>query len=398
MKNQISRIVVIVFVLSVFFCRATNAEEFPADLRTVAKCLADELYPDIDAAMKERNQQEVRLEMQTHKFDLAKVKSENAEIQHLATEALAAVTDEINRLETIDNLPKPNNWKVVGASFLDGFLLGYGLPPTGTSIETYQSENTKQEAIDNEFKGLVKSIKKAEIAQRLLPRIAKTYAATLTKSKNGERINAEFHEFPCAFDCLSIENIGENLSDCVIEVKITGEKGDTATSVFFLETWEKGTDLCTICAAGTEFDGEIILRRTAVSVKQVDLTLLSPKYSTSVQYQYGQAERDSDFATMFKDVKLTARYSEASEGIFDNWARSATIYMQGFSRLPPCKLSVTFDGEGQTYFASDSGWTAGNGWTIKGNNKLKDRCTSFSAEVTFPRTNFKIKETWQVNR
>jgi hypothetical protein len=70
--------------------------------------------------------------------------------------------------------------------------------------------------------------------------------------------------------------------------------------------------------------------------------------------------------------------------------------MQGFSRLPPCKLSVTFDGEGQTYFDSDSGWTAGNGWTIKGNNKLEDRCKSFSAEVTFPRTNFKIKETWPI--
>jgi hypothetical protein len=285
---------------------------------------------------------------------------------------------------------------VFGATFLDGFLLGSGGLPTGTSVTTYQFETAKQEAIDNELKGLGKSIKKAEIAQRLLPRVAKTYAATSTKSKNGERINVKFHKFPCAFDCISIENRGEDLSDCVIEVKITGEKGDSATSVFFLETWEKWTGLCTICADGTEFNGEVILRRTVDSVRQVELTLLSPKYSTSIKYDYGQAERDADYATMFKKVKLTVRYSEASEGIFDNWARSATIYMQGFSRLPPCKLSVTFDGERQTYSDSDSGWTEGNGWTIKGNNKLEDRCTSISAEVTFPRTNFKTKESWSV--
>ncbi|MDR0520249.1 MAG: hypothetical protein LBH00_00170 [Planctomycetaceae bacterium] len=149
---------------------------------------------------------------------------------------------------------------------------------------------------------------------------------------------------------------------------------------------------------GIELGGEIIDGQTATHVKRADLILLSPKYSTSIAYEYGQKERDADYETIFKNVKLTARYSEVTSGIFDNWARSATIYMQGFTRLPPCTLSVTFDGEGKTYDASDSGWTEGNGWTIYGNNKSADRCQSIRAEVSFPRTNFKIIKTWDVNR
>ncbi|MDR0520248.1 MAG: hypothetical protein LBH00_00165 [Planctomycetaceae bacterium] len=174
------------FVFLAFISQATFAEEFPAELRVVARCLADTLYPDRDEAVKavkEPSQQAVRLEMQTAKFDLAKVKSDNAEIQHLAAEALAATSDAIKRLDTIDGLPKPNGWKLIGAGFLDGFLLGYGLPPTGTSIGAYQSENAKQEAIDSEIKGLVRAIKKEELAKHLLPRVAKPYAAAETKSK-----------------------------------------------------------------------------------------------------------------------------------------------------------------------------------------------------------------------
>ncbi|MGL6227104.1 MAG: hypothetical protein ACRC10_10840 [Thermoguttaceae bacterium] len=388
-------------VFLVVLNHVTFAEEFPDELRVVAKSLADDLYSDLDEALKEHNPQEVRLEMQMQKFDLAKIKADNAEIQHLASEALTAVSDAIKRLETIDDLPKPNHWKSIGAAFLDGFLLGSLNPPTGLSISTYQSENAKEKALYNEIKGLMLAVKKTEIAQRLLPRVAKPYAATETKSKNGDSIYVEFHEFPCLGDLLIIKNIGKKLQDCVLEVKITGEQGETGTSVFFVEKFESEQTFVRILANGTEFDGEMIGRRTAHHVKKAEMTLLSPKYSTSVAYEYGQKERDDDYALILQDVKLTARYSEAREGVFTEWRRSATIYMHGVPWLPPCILSVTFDGEdngkGKTYTESYSGWSEGAGRKVKGNNRLEDKCKSFRVEVTFPRTNFKINGTWPVD-
>jgi hypothetical protein len=381
---------------------ATTVEangKFPNELRVVARCLAEELHPNLAAAMKKQNQQEARLGLHAQKLDLAKIKSKNKEIKYLADEALIAVTDTIKHLETIDNLPKPNGWKSFGAGFLDGFLIGSGIPPTGISVKTALAENAKEEAINNELKGLINAIKKAEVAQRLLPRVMTPYSAEMTQSKNGERINVAFHEFPCFYDCFSVENCGQDLSDCLIEVKITGEYGDVATSVFFVETWKEGTTLYAICTTGTEFNGEIIMRQTVTHVNQMDVTILSPKYSTVIQYQYGQSERDADYATVFKDVRLeNGIYQKKEPGILTDYQRSFKATMQGFDRLPPCKFTVYFKKAGKKTVAiydEDSGWTAGNSWKITpGNDRLTFEPDEVTAEISFPRTNFTIKRTW----
>lgn len=97
------------------------------------------------------------------------------------------------------------------------------------SVDAVNRIANKQSAIDTEVKALFNAIEKAEIASFLLPRIAKKYAAA--EVSNEGRLGPFFHEF-CYPDVFYIANNGEEIKDCVMEVVVTGKKGDTGKSVF----------------------------------------------------------------------------------------------------------------------------------------------------------------------
>lgn len=398
---KLTKVLAVVFfsALLVVISQTTFAEEFPDELRVVAKHLAHKFHSSIDEASKVPSDHEIGLRRQLQLLDLRAIKSNHREIQHVADEAHTAISDIITQAEILDSLPASNHWWTFGVGIIEAccWLAGYSTDyPGAMTVEVGTYVSLEKAAINDAVKGFWQAQKKWAVTRQLLPRVVKSYAAKETTSNNGDRICMEVHDYPCFADVLNVVNNGAELRDCILEVKIVDKANDSATSVFFVEKFENGKELYATLSLGLEYDGELILQQTVGKIKSAELTLLSPQYSTSITYEYGQQERDDDYKAMFKDVKLTQVYSEATEGIFSNWCRYSTVYMEGFSRLPPCTLAVFFDGEYETYSASDSGWTDGLGWTIYGNNKLEDKCRVIRAEVTFPDTSFKITGSWQV--
>jgi hypothetical protein len=403
MKNFRSFIATLfVFALStvVLFCSVVSAKEFPPELRVVSKSLADEFHMSSDDALKTTNEQEVRLKIQVNKFDLAKVKSNNPEIQHLADESLAAGSEMITHWDNINALPKPSKMKTFWGGFIDGFLLGSGLPPTGTSIRAIQEESAKGDAIAAEARGLIKAIAKAELAMRLLPKVTKPYCAVLANTRNDERLSVRFHSLIWNGGMYCITNNGETLTDCLLEITVSGTTGDKATFCGYIEKWDKESTLYLHGNWGIELEnGEVIGQRCVAATNKVDVTLLSPKFSTSVQYLYNDVECGKTHAILFKNVKLNGSYQKNEPGIFSDWQRSFTTTLQTDITLPDCRYSVTFckGAKRETWSRDVTEWKNGKRVKIKpGNDKLTFEPDTVEVEISFPRSDYKIKGNWNI--
>jgi hypothetical protein len=390
-----------VFALNTaIFYSTIFAKEFPPELRVVAKSLAYEFHTSYVEALKTKSEKEIRLQMQTEKFDLSKVKSNNPEIQHLADESLAAVSEAITRWNNINTLPKPNNMNTFVGGFIDGFLLGSGLPPTGASIRSIQEESAKGDALAAEVQGLITTMTKAELAMRLLPKVAKPYCAVLINTRNDERLSVRFISLIQAGGMYCIINHGETLIDCLLEITVSGATGDKAIFCGYIEKWDKESTLFLHGDLGIKLEnGETIGQRCAEATNKVDVTLLSPKFSTSVQYLYNDVERGKTHAVLFKNIKLSGSYQKNEPGIFSDWQRSFTTTLQTNITLPDCRYSVTFckGTKRETWYKDFSSWKNGESAKIEpGNDKLTFDPDTVEVEISFPRSDYKIRGNWNI--
>lgn len=388
-KNVLYTILALIFSFAI--PRAVLSQEVQQEVsdeyRTVAKHIAAGLHESLKAAQLhyKRPTNDYAKEMDRLILDMEKIETDDPDIKKLVSLALPAAETIIEGLHNIRSIPGMSDDEFV--EHMAMMFITAGEDNTG-----YKKSASRRDAIKAEEQKMNRAALELHRARDLLPLVAKKYAPGPTKSSSiqvGFHQTDKFNDFPNKF---FITNHGDDLKDCIIVTKASGKNDATVTDIYFVEQWPKNTTLWSLHTTITHVPESLI-----DVVTTIDVDILSPDLNTTVNYSYDRAEWKKTYAWVFKNVKLTAKYSEASEGIFDNWARSATIYMEGFSRLPPCTLSVTFDGEGKTYSASDSGWTEGNGWTIKGGNKLEDKCKSYTAEVTFPQTDFKIKESWTIN-
>jgi hypothetical protein len=381
--------------------------EYPDELRIVAKSLAEELFPDVDKALEEPSEKESRLKLLTYKLDLAKVKSKDTEIQLITTDALTAFSEVITRLDRIKDLPKPDNWAPFWGGLLDGSLLVMGAPPTGASIQTVQDETAKGNAIAIEVQAFIKAFSKAETAQRLLPRVCKQYCAVPTKTNNDERISVRFHSLLEKGGMYILTNQGEALDDCLFEITVSNSSGKKATFCGFAERWEQGQVYYVHGIIGFDLGNEEMLGQMCVpQVSKVEVTLLSPKFSTSVQYAYDKAERGKTYAILFKNVKATGSYQKKEPGIFSDYQRSFTTTLATEQNLPACRYSVTFSRQNgwreredrETWFRDLKGWKNGESVKIEpGNDKFTFEPDTVEVEISFPDSTHTLEWNWPVN-
>ncbi len=369
---------------------AAAPKALPPEYRTLAEILSLDIRSDPKQYRDNEGMAEIIGEGHTAVMALRGIKSSDSDINYIAAQGQAAFSDAISRLERINSLPKPpGEGELFVSSFIDGFFSNFA-----GAFERARDAEDKQRAIINEVEGLIGAIDKADAAQTLLPKVAERYAAPV--STNAGRIRVDLDESWGPFgphDWLCLYNTGPDLEDCTILVELTGANGDVRKNVHFLRKWSGNSWMYARYAPDYDLLGRKG-RMTVYNVDTVDVTIFSPKFSTTIHYVYTGAEKDKDVAEWCKDAHLTWWYQAFEEGIFFDTYRGVKLRLDKPAILPKCRVDVTSKSGWQSkglYWEFDY-WEQGDTKTFSHKDLTFDPDT-IEVVISFPGTNHRINRT-----
>tara|TARA_R110001592_G_scaffold165883_2_gene400500 strand:- start:7860 stop:8966 length:1107 start_codon:yes stop_codon:yes gene_type:complete len=347
---------------------------------------------------KKRETSEVMADLQAALLDLREIKSSDKEIMYVSDQVRDAVTVILERLDNLNSLPKPpDEGTLFVGSFVDGFFGNFaGGYHRGLDAEA------KQNALNSEMQPLLAAIDRIDAAQKMLPKIAEKYSATLSDSTG--LIIADFNESwgdSGPDDWIALQNLGETLEDCTILVELTGANGEVRKNVHFLKTWPESTCMWGRYQGGEKILGKTVDRTTVVYVKEMKVTIYSPQFATRIDYTYKGAEKDKDVAYRCEKLTFQGAYQPYEAGVIWDTQRGAQFTMNGVEFLPKCRVNLTFRKGDQAkiwYWDYDS-WMKGETKTLDtpaGGLEFKPDRIDF--EVSFPHTNYKNKATLKVDQ
>jgi hypothetical protein len=322
----------------VLFCGCgPTAKPIPAEYRVIAKALRQELHESRDDFNVPVDNSDILGGIHGAILDLRSVKSEDADINYIAAQASEAVADAAARLERIASMPKPPPQL---ALFLESFLHGWNGDLVTPLVNGTDAEG-KQQAIAREAQALVAAVEKVYATNQLLPKVAEKYAAP--KTQNNGRIAVDVDEsWSGPFDWISLCNTGEALEDCTILVELTGQTGEVQRNVHFIERWPKNTWMYGRYEAGGTAAGRPFGRTTVHKIGKAEVSIWSPRFSTTTIYQYSGNEKDKDYSRWCQNLKFTGRYQPYVKGFFSNTQRGVEFTMTGEPRIPKCRVDVVF--------------------------------------------------------
>jgi hypothetical protein len=291
---------------------------------------------------------------------LSGIQSQDPDIRYVATLGLGAVRDGVTRFERINALPKPPD---AGSLALESFIHGfYGNVFYGYARGIDAEE--KREAILDEVQGLLAAGDKVDAAQQMLPKIAQKYAAT--RSTPHGRITVDIDESWGSIgpdDWVSMYNAGpDDLVDCTIQVVLTAESGKTRKNIHFVRHWPSNSWM-----QARYFPGEEVADRpeagktTARPIQEAEVSIWSPKFTTTLNFNYRGAAKDKDVARYCTDLKFTGRYQPFVSGLILDTQRGAEFTLDGINYIPQCRVDLTFRKGSQSkvwYWEPDS-WARG---------------------------------------
>ena len=389
----------LIVALFVAFLATGLQKSLPPEYRVLAKNLAQETKTSMHAFRDNKGLTEIIAEGHSGIMDLRGIKSSDADIIYIASQGEAAFAEAVRRLERLNSLPKPPS---LGSVMVESFIHGlYGNVFAGYAIGV-EADN-KQAAINAEVLGLVAAIQKADAAHLLLPRVAEKYSASV--AANNGRIVANFHEIwggNFTHDWLDLNNCGSEIEDCTILVEIKGQGGDVRKNVHFVPRWAGNSWIYCRYDTGKFVLDRVIGRMTVNKVDTIDVTVMSPKFSTKVTYVYTGAEADKDIQEHCNKVKFSGRYRPFAGGIVFVDQRAAYFTLDdGIGWLPKCRVDITFTNgvQSKAWYWNFDRWN-------KGEEKLFDPPQNGLAfdphtivlSITFPNTAGRIESTLKIPR
>ena len=111
-------------------------------------------------------------------------------------------------------------------------------------------------------------------------------------------------------------------------------------NVHFVEQLPSNTWMYARYDWGQELNGRAIAHDSR-RIQKVDVTVLSPTFSTKVTYVYQGAVKDKVIAKRCEEVKLTGNYQRFEPGTFWNTDRGVKFAIAGAS-LPQCRVTINF--------------------------------------------------------
>ena len=377
-----------------------SVKPLPPEFRVLAEQLVLEMKPSPDDFRDDKGLPEIIAEGHSAILALRGIRSDDSDIPYVANQGQAAIGEAVSRLERINAMPRPPG---AGSLLVESFIHGlYGNVYYGYALGVDADE--KQKAIMAEVQVLLAAMDKADAAQMILPRIAEKYAATPTAPSG--RIVVDLDESWGWFgpnDWLSIYNAGpEDLEDCTIQVHLTGGTGQSRKNVHFIRHWPANSWMYARYEPGEEIlDRPEAGKSTVTKIQKADVSIWSPKYTTTLTYEYQGAEKDKDIAKWCKDVKFTGRYKPFVPGTLWDDQRGAEFTLDGVAIIPKCHVDVTFrkGAQSKAWLWKYDSWT--NGEKKSFNTSAGDLTfdpSHIDMAISFPDTNYTHKVTLMVNK
>jgi|GEM_PF-2186402 len=376
-----------------------SVKPLPPEFRVLAEQLVLDMKLSPDDFRDDKGLPEIIAEGHSAVLALRGIRSDDFDITYVANQGQAACGEAVSRFERINAMPKPPG---AGSLFVESFIHGlYGNVFYGYALGVDAEE--KQKAIMAEVQVLLAAMDKIDATQMMLPRIAEKYAAT-PSDPNG-RIVIDIDESWGWYgpnDWLKIYNTGpQDLEDCTIQVHLTGETGKSRKNVHFIRHWPANSWRYARYEPGQEIlDRPEAGKSTVTKIQEADVSIWSPKYTTTLSYVYQGAEKDKDIADWCKDLKFTGRYKPFVPGTFWDDQRGAEFTLDGVAIIPKCRVDITFR-EGETskawHWEHDS-WMKGE---KKSFNTSKGDLTfdpsHIDMAISFPDTSYRHEVTLSVN-
>lgn len=321
-------------------------------------------------------------------MSLKEFKSSDRQIEYVARQTEASLTEILQRVERLNALPKPpGTGALVASSFIDGVFGN----PAGGYVRGVEAERM-QAAIKNEAVPLFAAMEKIDATQQMLAPIAKKYAAGPTSP--GNRIVVDLDEawgVVGPFDWFHIYNQGPSIRDATLVVKLTGVGGTMRTNVHFVSDWPANTWLYGRYEVGTQALGKSIGQTTVASIQKIDVDVLSPTFSTSLSYRYTGKARDSDIATYCKPLTFHDRYQPYVQRKFlPDTKRGVEFTLDGLEAIPKCQVKVTFWGgahqKSETW--EFDYWKRGDKKTFRPKEPLEFDPSMVTMKISFPGTDY----------
>lgn len=236
----------------------------------------------------------------------------------------------------------------------------------------------------------------------LLPDLARKYAAA--EDSKGDRVAVQFNEswYGCKpDDWCCFQNRGADLDDCTLLVEIKGAAGQVRKNVHYAKHWPAQAWLYARYRPGFLWKDRRVANQSVPDVDSVDVTVLSPRFSTQLHYVYAGAEKDKQVATLCQNMKLTWRYQPFAKAIlFSDTQRGVKLTLADYPYLGKCKVNVRFrcGAEVKGWQWELDSWKQGEEKTFETPaGQLAEDPDTIEVLLSFPRTNYQPHWTWKIS-
>lgn len=159
-------------------------------------------------------------------------------------------------------------------------------------------------------------------------------------------------------------NSGRDLTDCVLEVVLTGASGEKRRNVHYVSRWQKNQPLIARYGIGVSVGREELGRQTVYGLKSVEVSVWSKECRAErISYVYEGAERDADVQRLI-DGKLMVRW-QLYDGGFLNVVPTMAMTLDGVNAIPAHSVKMSFRRGADTL---NHEWT-GQSWS-RGQNRV----------------------------
>lgn len=311
----------------------------PPEYRVVADGLSQNLKPGREDFSARKSTAETLAEMHSATMDLRNVQTADKDIAYLASQEEQITTEGAQRIERLLALPRPPGMEaaleapahIFFGDFLGAFRIG-------------EEADAKRDAVLDEMRGLAAWFDKADALSLLLPKIAKKYAAPVAADTGRIRVqldeswqNLDPYDWGCFY------NDGDTLEDCTVVVELRGASGEKRTNVHFVPEWAAHSTLFGRYRPGDDLDGKRVMKTTVTNIRGAAVTVLSPGYSTKIDYDYTASDKDKSVARQCNKIKATGQYQRYEKAlIFADTQRGMKVILGDFSYPEKFDVSVSF--------------------------------------------------------
>ena len=279
-------------------------------------------------------------------LDCETLKSEDKELQSIAAEYKASMTDVVDSTLLAQRLHGRPNALQQTLKGMEVFLQGALLRLDETANTLKDSSNRNDDLLQNQRR-YVLAFQRAYVNDMLMPRVAAKFSGPRAE---GDRplvriLIKEMRYLALAPDTVGVINeSGKTLNNCTIVVRLTGRTGEVAENVHFLETWKPGAQLQAYYFGGTTIQpvNLVVGRRTVLGIQSVAVTVFSDEmHIPSVTKSYTTEEMRAYAAQIVQAYfKPKSSYRPYAKGLVFDDQRAVFVSFEGLDRLPKVTLTL----------------------------------------------------------